>query len=60
MSFRSALIALTGDILLAHAANSFRNRWEYLPVWFSPLAAAGLAVGCACARGRSASGSGRF
>jgi uncharacterized membrane protein YgdD (TMEM256/DUF423 family) len=36
---------LTGDILLAHAANSFRNRWEYLPVWFSPLAAAGLAVG---------------
>lgn len=36
---------LTGDILLAHAGNSFRNRWEYLPVWFSPAAAALVAVG---------------
>jgi hypothetical protein len=38
-------LCLTGDILLAHAANSFRNHWEYLPVWFSPLAAAVLAIG---------------
>jgi hypothetical protein len=36
---------LTGDILLAHASNSFRNRWEYLPAWFSPAAAALLALG---------------
>ena len=38
-------LCLTGDILLAHASNSFRNRWEYLPVWFSPAAAALLALG---------------
>lgn len=36
--------SLTGDILLAHSANAFRNRWEYLPVWFSPVAAAVLAT----------------
>ena len=36
-------LCLTGDIVLAHASNSFRNRWEYLPVWFSPAAAAILA-----------------
>src|SRR5215831_19385704 len=36
---------LTSDIVLAHCRNSFRNRWEYLPVWFSPAAATLLAVG---------------
>jgi hypothetical protein len=37
-------LCLTGDIVLAHASNSFRNRWEYLPVWFSPAAAAILVL----------------
>jgi len=30
---------LTGDILLAHSENSFRNRAEYIPLWFSGAAA---------------------
>lgn len=38
-------LCLTGDIFLAHSANSFRNHWEYLPVWFSPAAAVLLAAG---------------
>lgn len=43
-------LCLAGHILLAHASNFFRNRWEHLPVWFSPLAAAAPAIGdCSCA-----------
>jgi hypothetical protein len=43
-------LCLTGDIVLAHASNSFRNRWEYLPVWFSPAAAAILVLALVCRR----------
>jgi len=38
---------LTGDILLAHSENSFRNRAEYIPLWFSGAAAILLFVGLA-------------
>jgi hypothetical protein len=37
-------MCLTGDILIAHSENAFRNRWEYLPVWFSLAAALLLGV----------------
>jgi hypothetical protein len=33
---------LTGDILLAHGSNRFRNHAEYIPLWFSCVAAAVL------------------
>src|SRR5579885_1917661 len=36
---------LTGDILLAHSENSFRNRAEYIPLWFSGAAALLLLIG---------------
>jgi hypothetical protein len=36
---------LTGDILLAHSENSFRNRAEYIPLWFSGGAALLLLFG---------------
>ena len=39
--------SLTGDILLAHSENSFRNRAEYIPLWFSGTAAAMLIIGMA-------------
>ena len=45
---------LTGDILLAHSENSFRNRAEYIPLWFSGLAAIILFAGL-LARARSQS-----
>jgi hypothetical protein len=45
---------LTGDILLAHSENSFRHRAEYIPLWFSGVAAAMLIIGMA-ARLRSQS-----
>src|SRR5215468_5925561 len=38
---------LTADILLAHSENSFRNHAEYIPLWFSGLAAIALIVGLA-------------
>jgi hypothetical protein len=38
-------LCLTGDILLAHSENAFRNPWEYLPVAFSPVAALLLGAG---------------
>jgi len=38
-------LCLTGDILLAHSENAFRNPWEYLPVAFSPAAALLLGAG---------------
>lgn len=40
-------VCLTGDIAIAHAANHFRNAAEYIPLWFSLLAAAVLVVGIA-------------
>jgi hypothetical protein len=40
-------VCLTGDIALAHAANHFRNAAEYIPLWFSLLAAAVLIGGLA-------------
>jgi hypothetical protein len=33
---------LTGDIVLAHGSNHFRNRAEYIPLFFSPIASAFL------------------
>lgn len=39
--------SLTGDILLAHSENSFRNRAEYIPLWFSGASAMFLIVGLA-------------
>src|SRR5215468_9931004 len=39
--------SLTGDILLAHSENSFRNYAEYIPLWFSAAAAVLLVVGLA-------------
>lgn len=36
---------LTGDILLAHSENSFRHRAEYIPLWFSGIAALVLVFG---------------
>src|SRR5262249_45565126 len=36
---------LTGDIVLAHSENAFRNRAEYIPLWFSAAAAFLLLVG---------------
>jgi hypothetical protein len=38
-------VCLTGDILLAHSANAFRNPGEYIPLWFSGIGAALLAIG---------------
>jgi hypothetical protein len=38
---------LTGDILLAHSENAFRNRAEYIPLWFSAVAAVLLVIGLA-------------
>jgi len=35
-------VCLTGDIALAHASNHFRSAAEYIPLWFSLLAAAVL------------------
>jgi len=40
-------VCLTGDILLAHSENAFRNRAEYIPVWFSGAAAILLVFGLA-------------
>src|SRR3954464_9899651 len=38
---------LVGDIFLAHSTNHFRERSEYLPLYFSAAAAAALAFGVA-------------
>ena len=38
---------LTGDVLLAHSENHFRNRAEHIPFWFSLAAALLLLVGLA-------------
>ena len=40
-------LCLTGDIVLAHSENAFRNRAEYIPVWFSGAAALLLVFGLA-------------
>lgn len=37
-------VCLTGDIVLAHSENSFRNRAEYIPIVFSAVAALLLVV----------------
>ena len=39
------LCCLTGDILLAHSENAFRNRAEYIPLWFSGAGALFLLAG---------------
>lgn len=44
-------VCLTGDIVLAHSENAFRAWAEYIPVWFSPAAAAILGL-CLFARAR--------
>lgn len=37
-------LSLTGDIFLAHSANAFRNSAEYIPLYFSAIAAVILAI----------------
>jgi hypothetical protein len=37
-------LCLTGDIFLAHSANAFRNGAEYIPLYFSSIAALMLAI----------------
>ena len=47
-------VCLTGDIVLAHSENSFRNRAEYIPIWFSAAAATLLFIAIASrVRGKS-------
>ncbi|HEY2819712.1 MAG TPA: hypothetical protein VGJ06_01620 [Candidatus Acidoferrum sp.] len=45
-------LCLTGDIALAHSENHFRARAEYVPLWFSLIAAV-LLIGALIARLRS-------
>jgi len=46
------LAFLTLDVSLAHAANAFHHRGEWLPVFFSALATLALAAGLRSTRGR--------
>jgi hypothetical protein len=38
-------VCLTGDVLLAHSENQFRNHAEYIPFWFSLVASLLLLAG---------------
>src|SRR5690242_17308102 len=40
-------VCLSGDIAIAHSGNHFRNSAEYIPLWFSLLAAVFLVGGLA-------------